>query len=167
LGADGMTVSMGEFGAEADKFAEKVTKWIAGFEMSLSRVSFLSVAVAPASSREDAYAILAESVKSLKITPAMRDLLYRVNWRGNTAHLEEGYLNRLAAWSSFQLTATAGISGQRDTLKLSQRDFARIDLDINTPPERAEPLPQSKLPSLFLELVALAKETVAKGECMT
>lgn len=163
LNADALPISMGEFGAEADKFAERVTKWISGFSSPLSRIAFIGVAVASASSREDAYGILAQSVKSLKITPKMQDLIYRVNWTAPTARLKEGFLNCLTTWSAFKLSTSAGFS-PRETVQLTERQFARIDLDYNTPAERDEPLPQSELAGLFQELFTLAKATVAKGE---
>lgn len=159
-----LPTSMGEFGAEADKFEACVSKLFSKFDAALVRVAFVAVAIAPATSRENAYGILANSVRSLKITPSMRDLIYRVNWTAPTSRLKEGFLNRLTTWSSFKLTASASFVGQRGEVQLAERDFARIDMDYNTPAERVDALPQSELVGVFQELVALAKKTVANGE---
>ncbi|WP_441231445.1 hypothetical protein AB7828_24880 [Tardiphaga sp. 215_C5_N2_1] len=164
LDVTSLQTSIGPFEEELKKFAKLILGWLPQIEVPLLRISFIGVAVAPASSRDESYSIVAQSVKSLKVDTSMHDLMYRVNWRAPTDLVPEKYLNRLTTWSSFKFRISAGLD-QSNAMEIGERNFARLDLDINTPGERVEPLVHKDIGPLFEELFRLAAENIAQGEC--
>jgi hypothetical protein len=160
---DAIRVALGPFVPELHKFSDVVLKWIDKVSTPIVRMSFVGAAVVETVSREDAYAVLADSVKSLAISPKMEDLIYRVNWKLASNTVSEGFLNRLVTWTSFRLNIAAGFD-PKGAVHVANRDFARLDLDINTPADRRDALPRTELSKMLSELFELAIDVVERGE---
>ena len=159
------SLSIGELKAELAKFERKILAWLPRWEIATTRVSLIVQARAQASSREAAYQILRDNLISVRVRPEeMRDLVFRVNWRARTGTIDEGYYNRLTTWQALQLMATATTGPGRPELTVQQRDFAQVDMDINTPAERVEPLPRDKLNAIYSEFFQLAVRVAEAGE---
>jgi hypothetical protein len=164
LGAMDVRISMGVFTEELGIFSKVVRKWLEAANLPATRISLVCSAVTETDSRESAYAVLAERLKSVKVKPEMEELMFRVNWKAKTKLLPEGYLNRISTWSSIKLAVNAS-TGPSNMTTIKETHFAKMDLDINSPHDRAEIIPAAKIVPIFDELVKLAEENVAKGEC--
>ncbi|WP_420969316.1 hypothetical protein [Bradyrhizobium sp. B120] len=163
LDVEGIRTSIGPFVPELRKFSNLILKWVEGIDTPLVRVAFIGAAIADAASREEAYDLLANSVKSLAVSPEMTDLVYRVNWRATTSTLTEGFFNRLTTWTAQKLDLSAGFNPQ-SVVKVGTRNFAKLDIDINTPAERRDPLPRADIPKLLSEIFELAVDIAEHGE---
>jgi hypothetical protein len=164
LGGMDFRLSMGVFTEEMAIFSKMVSKWLEAANLPATRISLVCSAVTETDSRESAYAVLAERLKSVQVRPEMEEMLFRVNWKAKTALLSEGYLNRISTWSSVKLAINAGI-GMSHMATIKETNFAKMDLDINTPHDRTEIIPADRIVPIFDQLVKLAEENVAKGEC--
>jgi hypothetical protein len=164
LGAGDIRLSMGRFKDEMDSFSDMVRTWLGVAELPVTRISLICAAVTETGSREEAYNVLARYLKSVQVTPEMEELIFRVNWKSKTNLLPEGYLNRISAWSAVKLAISAGTAANTNMTTISETNFARMDLDINTPHDRTEIIPPNQIVPIFDQLVKLAKENVEKGE---
>jgi hypothetical protein len=164
LGGMDMRLSMGIWAEEMASFSKMVRKWLETANVPAKRMSLVCSAVTETDSRESAYAALAERLKSVQVKPEMEELLFRINWKAKTGLLSEGYLNRISTWSAIKLAINAGV-GMNNMATIKESNFAKMDLDINTPHDRTEIIPADKMVPIFDQLVKLAEENVAKGEC--
>lgn len=160
---DSMQIALGPFVPELHKFSDVVSKWIDKVSTPIVRMSFIGAAIVEAASREDAYAVLAANVKTAAISPKMEDLIYRVNWKAPSNTVSEGYLNRLLTWTSFRLNVAHGFDPQ-GAMHVASRNFARLDLDINTAADRRDALPRADMSKILAEMFELAIDAVERGE---
>jgi hypothetical protein len=163
LDLEAIRTSFGPFVPELRKFAKAILNWIDCINTPLVRVAFIGAAVVETASREEAYGVIGQNLKSLVVSPQMHDLFYRVNWRAHASTLPEGFINRLTTWSSFRLDMSAGFTPAA-AIKVGSKNFARLDLDINTPAERRDPLPRAEVPKLLSEIFELAIDVAEHGE---
>jgi hypothetical protein len=159
--------SVGPYDETFTSFFESTCKWIMEVNPSATRIAFGSVLTCEAANLEEAYGHLRDLMKSLKVDPKnMRDLLYRVNWPGESK-VEQGLVvNRLTTWSALrivrkhlQITETAVEGG--DTRHV---DAVRLEMDHNTDEAKKAPFDQGKLIPIYWELVGLARQNAAEGE---
>jgi hypothetical protein len=163
MGSPGVRLSMGAFKDEITSFGSMVQNWLATTEIQASRISLISAAVVETASRKDAYEVLAKYIRSVQVVPEMEELMFRVNWKAKTSLMSEGYFNRITTWSAIKLAVNAGLaSGSMTTI--SEKNYARLDLDINTPHDHTTAIPAGQMAPVFDELVGLAEQTVANGE---
>jgi hypothetical protein len=159
-------VIIGKFSDVLDEFAEKIRAWLPTNTIPASRVSITGIALAEVQTVEDAYGILASRLKSVAVQPgAMRDFIFRVNWRKPTDTGQLGYYNRLTTWSALTAMLAVGTAGTAHMMNVSQQHYAQLELDINTPADRTAPLESKDLAAIFDDMVALAYENLEKGEC--
>jgi hypothetical protein len=158
-------LALGELNAELAKFEKRMLNWLPKWEVPTTRVSLLVVARAPADSTAGAYEILKRNLRSVQVKPGdMSDLIFRVNWRANTKTIEEGYYNRLSTWASLKLQGNAGTGPDGLGVRILEKDFAQVEIDINTPAERVEPLPPDRIPTIYQEFFQLAAKIAQVGE---
>jgi hypothetical protein len=161
----GVLLTFGELKSELAKFERKVLAWLPKWEVATTRVSLVVQARAPASSTTAAYEILRDNLSSVRVRPGeMSDFNFRVNWKAKTSNIPEGYYNRLTTWNAlkFKITAAGGLGAPE--VALQEKDFAQVEMDINTPAERAEPLPRDKLSAIYKDLFELAIKISDTGE---
>jgi hypothetical protein len=154
----------GELKAELAKFERRLLQWLPKWEAPTMRVSLVVQARASAVSPINAYEILRDNLTSVAVNPGeMGDFMFRVNWKAKTDSLAEGYLNRLSTWTAVQFRVLAGSAGGPQ-VQIATRDFAQVEMDLNTPADRKEPLPRDQLGPIFGELFQLAVEIADHGE---
>ena len=159
------SMSLGEFDAELAKLERRVLTWLPKWETATTRVSLVVQARAPANSNEEAYVILRDNLTSVRVRPGeMTDLFFRVNWKAKTKTVSEGYFNRLSTWCAINLKAMASTQPSNAGVIIQDRYFAQMEVDLNTPAERAEPLPREQIPIIYSELFRLAEKIGEGGE---
>ena len=94
------------------------------------------------------------------------DFIYQINKRRRSSHARHVRINRLAKWQldEFHSGAFRITPSQGPQLETSKPGFAsKLVLDINTAPDN-NAISADKMPDLFVELMALAREIAAKGD---
>jgi hypothetical protein len=150
-------ISFGQLDAELAKFETRSLAWVAGWRVPTIRVALLVAARARADTIDGAYEILKDNLRSVNVQPGkMSDLVFRVNWKASTSAFSEGYYNRISNWSAQRVMVNAGggLPGRLD-IQVSQRDFAQMDLDLNTPGERSTALLRGELAPIFKGIIYL------------
>jgi hypothetical protein len=159
--------SVGPYDETFTSFFEGTCKWIVEVNPSVARIAFGAVLTYKAQNREEGYGHLRDQLKSLKVDPKnMRDLLYRVNWPGESK-VEQGLVvNRLTTWSALrivrkflQISEIAVEAG--DTAHVNA---IRLEMDHNTDEAKKTTFVQGKLIPIYSELVGLARQNAAEGE---
>jgi hypothetical protein len=96
------------------------------------------------------------------LDPPPNDFLLQINRRKEKSEIAEGVsINRVCTWS--RMNVAIHIEGGK-AFKWPDRCYTALELDINTAPERAAPLPRDSLPGLFKELAALGIEIAEHGD---
>lgn len=160
----GTSFSAGAYFEEFEKLYEVVTDWLPACGIPIQRMAIGGVALAPAQNTEDAYAQLASQIRSLSVSPVMRDLVFRVNWRRDSTLTDVGTLNRITAWSAAAIEAGMVVAGTNQAHTVREM-FASLDLDLSTPSERTQAFEASQLAPILSELYDLACEILRDGEC--
>ncbi len=159
---------IGKLEEELNAFTELANAWFVSSKMfSIKRLAFGAVLLRPVSSVEEGNSILADMLPNMNLK-GVRDFYYQVNRRRNSK-VDPGIdVNRLSKWNVYsgqlvtvevnpmqqqQITTTAGLS-----------IASRLELDINTFPERKQALPPDKLSELFRELIDLGLEVSEQGD---
>lgn len=157
--------TFGSIEIELAKFERRILAWLPKWNFPTTRASLVITARSPAESLVAAYDVLRENLRSVRVQPGeMTDFLFRVNWKAKTKAVDEGYYNRLTTWSAVKFVTSGGtVSGPE--VVMSERHFAQLDIDINTPAEHSEPLPPEKLAIIYKEMFALASRITEVGEC--
>jgi len=163
-------LTIGKFTEKLEPFVQVVNRWLKLDSCpEIKRIAFGAVLLASMDSKASGYRQLAVYLPSVKIDPGhSSDFFYQINRpRDSITGVANLTVNRLTKWS------VATISGGGFVLEptrisiheMSQKYFAcRLELDINTATERQEPLPRETVPSIFAELVDLAKGIVMEGD---
>jgi len=156
----------GAFDDQLIAFSQMIQRWLPDTsELAALRIAISGTALAEADTGESVYEILKKNLRSVEVEPAkMHDLLYRVNWRAQTTRVTEGYFNRLTTWSAIRIRLRATTTTDGPEVLLEDRHFAQLEFDVNTPAERAEPLPSSELAPIFADMTSLALENARSGE---
>ena len=98
------------------------------------------------------------------------DFLYRINRPTTSESLADGtQLNRLSTWSVLSMDllrislSPAGLTA--DATPQGEPALAcRLELDVNTPPDRTEPLPRASYDPLLTELAAIVQNIAERGD---
>lgn len=163
-------LTIGKFSEILTSFTEVTNRWLNLDSCpEIRRMAFGAVLLASVDSRASGYSQLAIYLPSVDIDAEhSSDFFYQINRpRKSATGIINLTINRLSKWS------VAVISGggfvleptQISVHEMPQKYFAcRLELDINTTTEQQEPLPRETVPSIFAELVDLAKEIVMEGD---
>ena len=155
----------GELKAQLAKFEHRLQLWLSKWEVPTIRVSLLVQALASAPSKTVAYEILRDNLTSVNVKPGeMSDLIFRINWKAKTAATAEGYFNRVMTWSAVQFRASAMSASGAGEIQLNTRNYAQVDMDLNSPGEHREALPRDHLGTIYSGLFQLAVEIADRGE---
>ena len=151
---------IGSLKDELDVIVKLAKKWLNSSDMfQLNRLAFGAVLLNPVESMLEGYESLREFLPFLN-SENLNDFNYQVNRRRNSKIVRDVSVNRLTRWSVFSLKQLDFTQGRSTDL-----DFAsRLELDINTLPERISSLPSESLVSLFDELVQMGLELSKKGD---
>jgi hypothetical protein len=161
----GLPFTFGELRAELAKFERRIQTWLPKWEKATTRISLVVIARAPSTDRIAAYKILRDNLKSVKVDPQkMSDLIYRVNFQANTQVIPDGFYNRVSTWSAIQIQASASRGPGTPEIALSDLHYAQLEMDINTPGERTEPLPRDKIGTIYKDFFQHAAQIAENGE---
>jgi hypothetical protein len=155
----------GDFATKLQEFVSAVRKWLPNCGLPALRLSILARAFAAADSDISAYKILGDNLTSVTVRPGeMHDMLFRVNWRAKSAHMPEGYVNRLTTWTAIVAKKLVGTPGSVSMVPIEETHYAYREIDVNTPAEHAEELPADQLVPIFDELFDVVVATAEAGE---
>lgn len=162
--------TIGKFTVILESFAQIASRWLSLDSCpEIQRIAFGAVLVSPTDSRTSGYRKLAAYLPSVNMDPDhATEFLYQINRaRDSTTGITNLRINRLSKWSVASISTTDLVIQPTQTLRQgrSQEYFAcRLELDINTIPDRREPLTRKKLPDIFRELMDLGEEIVVAGD---
>lgn len=133
------------------------------------RMALGAILLQPVDDRESGYRRLDLYLPDVRVNPESWDFQYRINRRRPSSVDAEMYINRLSAWSVLRWKVrteimVAGESRPASPLTEGEEFACRLELDINTPAEREEPLPGPKLSAIWAELIDLAVEIATTGD---
>ena len=134
---------------------------------SVNRLAFGAVLLFPVNAVEDGHLILEGMLPKMNLQN-VRDFFYQIN-RRRTSTVDSGIeINRLSKWNIYngQLVTVAvnPMQGQQMTGTTAPSIACRLELDINTFPERTEILPSHKLSEIVGELIGLGLEISESGD---
>jgi hypothetical protein len=113
----------------------------------------------------DAYARLSELLSSVSVKPEMRDLIYRVNWRKNSAVVHELIINRITTFASISISrATVTVDNIAPMLLEPPAEFVRLEMDHNTVQEWGKVFDREHVVRIYEELISIAGDNAARGE---
>ncbi len=137
----------------------------------INRLAFTASLLHPVDDHPSGYQLLDRYLRWVEIDPQSSEFLYRINRRMPTATGIQGLvINRLSTWAVGKFTVLAqAIMGvdqpQADQQLLRGERFACVvELDVNTIPDFAGPLPQQDLPRIFAELVDAGVQLATHGD---
>jgi hypothetical protein len=161
----GASQTLGNFVSTIEAFASVIRNWLPACKLPASRLALVAKALAPAESTIAAYQILKDNLTSVIVEPGkMQDLMFRVNWRVESARTEEGYLNRLTTWGAVTTKIQTGTASAVPLIQIGERHCAYREIDVNTPAEHPEELPSDQLVPIFNELLEVVLSTAKGGE---
>jgi hypothetical protein len=161
--------SLGGFKSLCGEFSSSASAVLtAGVPAGVNRIAFGAVIHFTATNRLEAYRQLASYLRGSIAGPEnLYDLLYRCNRRKDSSVLGmDAYVNRLSTWM------VANVQMVRDTISGAQLShevtktawIVQLELDINTPADRVDPLPSDKLVDVFGELMDMGREIALEGD---
>jgi hypothetical protein len=161
--------SVGIFPEKFGAFEDLLNRWLT-VSPRMVRLAFGAVVFVPVESKEAGYRKLAEYLPGVKIDPdGSEDFLYQINRPRKSINGITGLrMNRLSKWSvayfqRFRLGIP--VPTQQVQGKPGDRTHAcRIELDISTPADASDALPQDRLVHVFRELVDFGSEIAQKGD---
>ncbi|MBI3247321.1 MAG: hypothetical protein HYZ50_12525 [Deltaproteobacteria bacterium] len=161
-------LSLGVFLDGLDSFSKLMSTWLT-FETlpPIGRLAFGAIVLLPVSDHDAAYRQLSAYLADFHVPEGdVSDFLYQINRpRKSLSNISAMKINRLSKWSAIRLRLEAGITGaESPPMHLQEKYFCRLELDINTAPDRQEEIPKKQLPQVFEELVRLGKEIVEEGD---
>ncbi len=159
---------IGKLEEELNAFSELANRWFVSLDMlAIKRLAFGSVLLRPVNSVEEGNSILADLLPKMNLKGA-RDFNYQINRRRKSKVDPEIEVNRLSKWNVYsgQLVTVAvnPMQGQQITTTARRSMASRLELDINTFPERIASLPPNKLSEMFGELIDLGLEISEEGD---
>jgi len=137
---------------------------------AVRRLAFGGMLAHKVQDHEEGYRFLDAYLPDVTLSPDSSDFSYSINRkRPSKSGIEGLYINRLSKWSILRWELRAGVISvaMPPPTHLVREDggFAcLVDLDINTPAEREDPLPVDQLSAIWAELVALGFEIAARGD---
>ena len=136
----------------------------------VDRIAFGLILTCPVPSEEEGLKALSTSIVGLKLSPSVRDFLYRVNHPCKSSTDDTLLLNRLTTWSVGHVQVIQlqiNQDGSQERKVLSETPTAmRFELDINTDEAVSLGAGSDKLKSLLDELKTIALDIVQNGEGM-
>lgn len=149
-------------------FSAIAEKWLVRDDLpAIARIAFGAVLIHPEPDRQTGYLRLPEYLP-VKVNPESSDFLYQINLppvAGETG-IEGLRLNRLSRWSvaAFKVAAFRVTDMAVQAARSVSDMFAlRVELDINTAPDFAGPIPHVRLIDVYRELVAAGRTIATNG----
>lgn len=150
------------------RFKELVLKWFSNAP-PFKRLAVGSVLLIPVADKVEGYREIQKFLPAITLDAEnSADFLYSINRPRQSRAIQGLRINRLARWSVARLSGIQiqlGNAGATQAIESPEGLSAiRLELDINTQPERIEPLPSRPRQQLFEELLGLNIEIAEKGD---
>ncbi|MCI0464133.1 MAG: hypothetical protein L0Z62_44940 [Gemmataceae bacterium] len=160
--------SVGAFVDALPPFQEAMLRWLA-VAPPLNRLAFGAVLALPVTEREAGYQTFSALLPFQLDPVTSRDFMYQINRprASTTPGVEQLEINRLSKWlvARFTFVKVNFTGAQVRAHRAEDKGYqCRLELDINTPAERQEALPNAVYPGLFRELVGMACEIAKEGD---
>lgn len=133
----------------------------------IHRLAFTASLLQPVPDHPAGYRMLDRYLRWVEIDPQSSEFLYRINRRAESAVVQGMGINRLSTWlvGKFAVSVRIITGGHPEQqIKPTETFACAVELDINTVPEFAGPLPHADLPRIFAELVTVGVEIAARGD---
>lgn len=144
-------------------FSEIAERWLERDDVpEVGRLAFGAVLGHPEADRRSGYLRLPDYVP-VQVDPESSDFLYQINLPiTSTAGINGLQINRLTKWSVRALKVLKIVSTGATIAPESAYTFS-LELDINSAPTFAGPLPKARLVALYQELTNLGAQIVTEG----
>jgi len=156
--------AIGHLDKAPSTFIHQFSKWLSECP-PVKRLAFGSVLSYPVASREEGYQTFS-SLLPINLGGDVSDFLYRINRRRENIGPGSQYLvNRLSTWAVVQVQEIALSLPATVPQATIQGTACRLELDINTAPERNPPsIPNEDLLPLLETFLELGKEIAIRGD---
>ena len=170
LGSDFLTANLGPPRPTLEHFVRLMTPWLQMHPAPIQRLALGSTLTMPVTDRAEGAAILSSMLR-FEVDANSTDFLYRVNRPEPSIVLETGAsLNRLATWSLIQVeTVLLAVTPHASADRIVRPDAGpfhacRLELDVNTPADRRDPLPDERLLEIAAELAEASSSFAERGD---
>lgn len=156
---------IGKFWEREEPIASRFAEWLSNLG-PLSRIAYAATVIYPTETPLDARMELGRILRTVKFNPKQdRELTLSINRPRPSSVLSGSKINRISKWSALQRSSIIfdPIAGSAVSAK-PENSIVRVEIDINTPAERSEPIPESKVKPLFMELVEFGNEILREGD---
>lgn len=131
----------------------------------IQRLAFGAVVVLPFAEVENCRNALDGYLPSVDMQETeLRDFMYQVNRRRSSNAISDLEVNRLMKWSVHSIRQVVLTAGGRITVG-EPTHGSKLEVDINSDPDRVGSLEANDLVPLFREFVDLADQIMAEGDC--
>lgn len=158
--------SLGTLANAVETFHAAIKRWIPLAPES-NRLAFGAVLLQPVPDKMSGYQVLSSFLPSVDLDPEnSSDFRYRINRRRpSSSSSADLRINRLSTWSVASFRGLRFSPSQPTSVHSMPEHYAcHLELDINTAPEFAQPIPHNELDHLLSELIQLASEITEKGD---
>lgn len=169
IGFPNKFLTIGKFAKVASEFENMILKWmdLESFPL-INRIAFGSVLLNPVKNKKEGYKKLSDFIPALDIdVDNSSDLFYQINrLRKSETKEKDLIINRLSKWSVMKLLLgnTPVLQSSNDIVKIISNYSCRLELDINTVPNRQKAISRRLLPKILEELLKLGKEISIEGD---
>ena len=160
--------NFGVYDGAASAFIEFFAQWIRGAPV-FNRLAVGSTLVLPVQDKADGYRRIQRYLPAVTLDPERSaDFSYGINRFRQSETVPGLRINRLSRWSVAKLSGIRLEIGEPGMSRLMESpeglSACRLELDINTQPERVEPFAQNVAEPLLNELLRFGREIVDHGD---
>jgi hypothetical protein len=162
---------LGSLPETGEKFIKLMSDWLSNASAPrLQRLAFGAVLNQAVGSREEGYHLLAKYLPEIRLSPESTDFLYQINRPGKSAvpSSEGRSINRLSKWSCVAMHRTIVQyfpDGTPSTSPVGVASYAcNLELDISTPGDFKEDLPQQTLAQILQEQYNFGIDIALRGD---
>lgn len=156
-----MTVALPEIGLFTEvleEFKPLMIKWLEQCD-ALFRIAFGADIFLPVDSHENAYKLLDNYIKSVKIDPETSDFYYQINRKRPSKKLgEQLMINRLSKWRAIKFKT------EINKFEVAESFACVLGFDINNVPSEQTIIKKESLTDVFCELIDLGIEIASEGD---
>ncbi len=132
---------------------------------AIHRIAFGTPLVWPTARRDESYEAIVGLIRTVPLSLAgARDFTYQVNRPRTSLVVPELELNRLAKWVSIRGSIVLADIASQTLSRSPEAHAVKLELDISSDAARRIAIDGERLPSLFDELIRLAKEIPEAGD---
>ncbi len=156
---------VGPYDEVREWFSLLMLEWLRDHAPPIKRLAFVGKLMQWTNSRDESYQCLDRLLPAVEVDPSASEFQYRINRPRPSQVLANSYVNRLSTWSSIRIEMGMHVNAGGVERQIGQEFFGcMLQLDINTPQERADSLAHEAMADIWQELVGQADEITVRGE---